>query len=95
MNEFHDQLIFTVDFNNVGDDGRLVKGALERRSSLLIPEVGAYVILHDPEGNRCCAWIERIQGPLAFFRLDDATWVSGEEVQATGVPTPEPYSVVG
>ena len=91
MNEFQDQQIFTVDFNNVADDGRLVKGALHRRSSSLMPETGAYVILKDPEGNRCLAWVHRIDGPIVFFDLDDSTWASGEDVKVTGVPSQESH----
>lgn len=85
-----DQQILHVDFNNVASDGRLVKAALVHASGPLIPQVGEQVILKDGEGNRCLGWIERVLGPIAFVELDEATWVSGEEVVPTGLPPAEP-----
>lgn len=94
MNDFEETPILTVDFNNVADDGRLVKAAIHRAKGIPMP--GRWAILRDPEGNRCLGRIERIQGPIAFVAIDDATWVSGEDATvATGLRAMPPQVAVG
>jgi hypothetical protein len=82
--------IFLVDFNNVADGGRLIKASLRRSPQGWHPEIGSRAFLQDSEGNRCWAAVAEIVNPILLFEPDDSTWVSGESVEATGVPVVEP-----
>jgi len=87
-----DVLAFRVDFNNI-DAGGLLKGSLPHASGPRRPDVGERVLLRDWEGNRCWGTVMSVGQLSVRFELDDATWVSGEEVAARGLPedhVPEP-----
>jgi len=91
MDDFQDELIFHVDFNNV--QGDLIKGALPHASHARVPDVGERVLLCDWEGNQCEAVITERRGQIVYFEPDEATWSAGHDVQATGIGVAAPLVV--
>jgi hypothetical protein len=71
--------IYRVDFNAVDPQTWNVLGDVDDAEGALSPEAGDYVLLVDPEGNRCYAWIERVDAGLLEFELDKSTWRSGDQ----------------
>ena len=71
---------FRADFNNVADDGRLVKVSLRHalKENPAPPRPGDSASLFDSEGNACRGTVERVQGKIIFVRLVDSTWTPGE-----------------
>jgi len=85
MPDFQDELIFHIDFNNV--QGDLVKGSLRHASHARIPDVGERTLVRDHEGNQCEAVVVELRGPIVYFELDEATWSTSGDLQATGIAT--------
>lgn len=83
--EFQDELIFTLDFNNVAEDGKLVKTSLYAGASRRIPRRDERVFLRDAEGNHCWGWVRDIRGALLFVEVDESTWVFGQETRVIPV----------
>lgn len=80
-----DVLIFRVDFNNVDAEGH-IKGSFAHASSRRVPDVGERVLLSDAEGNACWGIVTHVGSLTLRFAPDPATWTSGEELTASGVP---------
>jgi hypothetical protein len=96
-----DTLIFQVDFNNMDPDGR-VRGSFAHASSSRVPGVGERVVLVDEESNACWAVVLHVGQRILRFEMERATWTSGEDISATGIPAlaeprlawnPEPVAV--
>ncbi len=63
-----------ADFNEFDEDGHLV--VLRRRVvGPSLPEAGEEVELRDGDGNSCRGHIDRVEGQVAYVRLDWHTWV--------------------
>jgi len=71
-----------VDFNNVADDGVLVKGSLRHADDpSRVPEPRESIFLYDAEGNDCYGYVDHVQGQIVYVRVDDTTWhAAGERV---------------
>jgi hypothetical protein len=63
-----------ADFNEFDEGGHLV--VLHRRvRGLSLPEAGEEVELRDGDGNSCQGRIERVEGQVAYVRLEWDTWI--------------------
>jgi hypothetical protein len=75
-------MMLRVDFNNVADDGVLVKGSLRHADDPNhAAEPGESIFLYDGEGNDCYGYVDHVEGQIVYVRLDDSTW------HAAGEPT--------
>jgi len=75
-------MTFRVDFNNVADDGLLVKVSSRHVQGVYeAPEPGDSVFLFDDEGNECYGHVDHVRGKIIYVKLDESTWspAGGEE----------------
>jgi hypothetical protein len=76
-------ILFKADFNNVAEDGRLVKVSMRHAADQSrAPSPGDRVFLYDDEANTCQGTADRVEGQIVFVELDEATWLAGEWVRA-------------
>ena len=77
------ELVFTVDFNAMDEQGR-IKASIRFASSPEVPGIGEEVRLVDAELNTCLGRVDELRLPLIAVRPDPATWVPGVDLEVSG-----------
>ena len=77
------ELVFTVDFNAMDEQGR-IKASIRFASSPEVPVIGEEVRLLDAELNTCLGRVDELSLPLIAVRADPATWVPGVDLEVGG-----------